>query len=297
MIEHEMTLEAELKVPAATVQLARFHMTEPVDNVLRETDTFWLDLCLTPRPRNARACYRKRWSPHRFEPLGTLFIVPPGETMLARSDVGSPQTSVLCHLSPEPIRQWFEGELEWTDRRLEASLDIPDANVRHLLLRMLEELRQPGFASVALVELMAMQIAIELCRYWVGIKEGPSMGGLASWRLRMIDERLHELGETPSLSELAALCKLSVRQLTRGYRASRNRSIGDHIAECRIEHAKRLLASGESIQSTSRTLGFSSASSFCVAFRRATGETPRTYRHRVPRAAAPEGAVKVGKSA
>jgi AraC family transcriptional regulator len=276
-------LEAELRVPVATVQLARFLNTGPIDNVLWETDTFWLDLCLTPRPRNARACYSEHWSPHRFEPIGTLFAVPPGETMQARADGGSPQTSLLCHLRPEPVREWFQGDLEWTDRRLEASLDIPDAGVRQLLLRMVEELRHPGFASEVLVELMAMQVAIELSRYWLAIKDGPSTGGLSAWRLRVIDERLREVARTPSLSELAHLCKLSVRQLTRGFRASRNRSIGDHVAQSRIDQAKRLLASGESIRAISRTLGFASASSFCVAFRRATGETPRQFRHRIPR--------------
>lgn len=279
-----MTLEAELRVPIATVQLARFHMTDPADNILRETDSYWLDLCLTPRPLNARACYRERWSPHRFEPIGALFAVPPGQTMQARADGGAPQTSILCHLRSEPMQQWLGGKLEWTDRQLEASLDIVDANVRQLLLRMLQELRQPGFASEALVELMAMQIAIELSRYWTGIKEGPVTGGLAAWRLRLIDERLRVVGQAPSLSELALLCKVSVRQLTRGFRASRRRSIGDHVATCRIEHAQQLLAAGQGIQATARTLGFASASSFCVAFRRATGQTPRQYRQRLPRA-------------
>lgn len=279
-----MSVDAEVRVPIATAQLVRFHMTGPADNVMREQETYWLDLCLTPRPRNARACYRDHWGPHRFERLGNVFLLPPRETMQARSDAASTQASVLCHLRPEPLRQWFEGDLEWTDRRLEASLDIPDANVRRLLLRLAEEMRNPGFASEALVELIAAQMAIELSRYCSAIKEGPASGGLAPWRLRLIDERLREVREAPTLAELAALCNLSVRQLTRAFRTSRGRSIGDHVAQCRIDNAKRLLASDASVKVIAYSLGFASPSSFSFAFRRATGETPREFRQRVLRA-------------
>jgi AraC family transcriptional regulator len=242
-----MTVEAEIRVPVATVQIARFHMTDPADNILREEEAFWLDLCLTPRPRNARACYLDHWAPHRFERLGTMFALPPGHTMQARSDGGAPQTSVLCHLRREPMREWFDDELKWTDRRLEASLDIREPNIHALVLRIAEEMRHPGFASTVLVELMAAQIAIELSRYWAAIKEGPITGGLAAWRLRLIDERLREVGEVPTLAELAKLCNLSVRQLTRGFRMSRERSIGDHIAQSRIDSAKQMLATDQSV--------------------------------------------------
>jgi AraC family transcriptional regulator len=273
-----MTLDAEIRVPLAVTRLVRFHMTEPADNILREEETYWLDLCLTPRPRNARACYISRWAPHRFERIGRVFLLPPRETMQARSDGGPTQTSVLCHLRPEPLREWFEGDLEWTDRRLEAGLDIPDVNIRRLLLRLAEELRNPGFASEALVELIVAQLAIELGRYCVAIKEGPASGGLAPWRLRLIDERLREVREAPTLSELARLCNLSVRQLTRAFRASCGRSIGDHVAQCRIDNAKRLLATDESVKAIAYSLGFASTSSFSFAFRCATGQTPREFR-------------------
>jgi len=203
--------------------------------------------------------------------------------MQARSDGGSTQASILCLLRPEPLRQWFEGDLEWTDRRLEASLDIPDANIRGLLLRLAEELRHPGFASQVLVELISAQVAIELARYCAAVNDGPSSGGLAPWRLRLIEERLKEIRESPTLSDLAGLCNLSVRQLTRAFRASRGRSIGDYVAHCRLDNAKRLLATDESVKAIAYSLGFASPSSFSFAFRRATGKTPREFRQRVLR--------------
>lgn len=277
-----VTLNAEIHVPLATTQLVRFHATQPSDNILREEETYWIDLCLTPRPPNARGCYLDRWSPHRFERLGEVFMCPPGERMHARSDAGPPQTSVLCHLRPESLRRWFEADLDWTDRRLEAGLDITDANVRRVLRRIGEELRNPGFASKILVELMVAQLTIELARYCSN-DDLPSSGGLAPWRLRLIDDRLREVREAPTLAELATLVNLSVRQLTRAFRTSRGRSIGDHVAQCRIEHAKRLLATGQSVKAIAISLGFASTSSFSFAFRCATGQTPREFRERTSR--------------
>jgi AraC family transcriptional regulator len=180
------------------------------------------------------------------------------------------------------MRSWFDGDLQWTDRGLEASLDIQDSSIRGLLLRLAHETRYPGFASETLVELIAAQLAIELGRYCMNVNDIPVSGGLAPWRLRLIDECLREVRATPSLAELAALCKLSVRQLTRGFRTSRGCSIGDYVANRSIDHAKNLLATDQSVKSIAYALGFASPSSFCFAFRRATGVTPREFRQRAP---------------
>lgn len=272
-----MTLDAEIRARTATAQLVHFHVHDPADSMRSEHQDYWLDLCLTPRPANARICFRDRWSPNRFEQVGKLFLLPPGEKIQIRSDGGPSQTSMLCLLRPEAIREWFDGELDWTNQRLTAALDIPDTNIRGLMLRLSEELRHPGFASEAMAELVTAQLAIELSRYCTKVNTH-SDGGLASWRLKLIDERLHEPGPAPSLSELAQLCGLSVRQLTRGFRISRDRSIGDHVASSRVEHAKRMLGSDQSVKAIAYSLGFASPSSFCYAFRSATGVTPKEYR-------------------
>lgn len=277
-----MTVAAEVHVPAATVQLVRFDMREPADNVVRRGDAYWLDLCLTPRPRNARACYSERWSPHRYERLGKLFMLPPRETLQARSDDASSQTSVLCHLQADALDQWDGTPRTWNDSQLLAGLDIRDDGVRSLLLRLARELRHPGFASQAMVELMIGQLCIELVRFSGQTRPAIASGGLAAWRLRLIDERLQGVAAPPGLAELAGLCRVSVRQLTRGFRASRGCSLGEHIANTRIDLAKRRLLAGDSIKAVAYSLGFASPSSFCFAFRRSVGVTPSDFRHRAP---------------
>lgn len=276
-----MTVEGELRAPVATAQLVRFDFPEPIETVMHDAGTYRVDLCLTPRPGNARACYPDRWGSRRFEPIGNLFLVPPGEAMLAASDGCCQQASIVCQLEPEPLREWIDDGLAWSDRGLAASLDIRDRNLRNLLLRLAEEARHPGFASEMLVELIAAQMAIELARYSSASSRARPAGGLAAWRLRLIDERLQEVSAPPSLAELARLCGLSVRQLTRGFRESRGMSIGDHVSNRRVEHARALLATDASIKVIAYTLGFRSASSFAHAFRRATGETPSGYRHKL----------------
>ncbi len=279
-----MKVDAELSVPVATAQVVRFDMKAPIDRTMQAPESYWLDLCLTPRPHNARGCYSDRWGPERFERLGNIFMLPAGEALHARSDGCSTQSSILCHLSPEGLREWFDDDLRWTDQRLKACLDIPESSIHSLMLRLAEELRHPGFASQTMVELIVAQIAIELSRYCVNIKERAASGGLSAWRLRLIEERLQEVREAPSLAELAELCGLSVRQLTRGFRASRDCSIGDYVANNRIEQARRLLATDTSVKAIAYTLGFASPSSFCYAYRRATGESPGQYRERLHRA-------------
>jgi len=277
-LEEMRKIEAEMRVPVATAQLVQFHVIDPIDIVMFDRDTYWLEGCLQPPPRSSRACYVDHWTTHRFERIGKVYLLPPGETIQTRSDGGPSHAAILCHLHPESMRKWFDGDLQWTDRRLEASLDIADANIYNLLLRLAEEMRHPGFASEMVVELIAGLLTIELGRYFTRFDKIPATGALAAWRLQLIDERLRDMHEVPTLDELATLCNLSVRQLTRGFRASRACSIGDYVANSRIDHAKRLLASDQSVKTIAYALGFTSPSAFCFAFRRATGMTPGEFR-------------------
>lgn len=273
-----MRVEGELRAPIAKAQLVRFTFHEPIDRVMAENDSYRLDLCLTPRPGNARGRYPARLAARHFERLGNLFMVPPGETLQAVSDGCCQQASILCEFNQEQVAAWFESDIEWTDHHLLAGLDIRERKLHMLLQRLAEEARHPGFASETLVELIAAQIAIELLRYGKALDAGVGNGGLAAWRLRKIEERLTEEEAPPTLAELARLCQISVRQLTRGFRTSRGCSIGDYLASHRIARARQLLATDRSVKAIAYTLGFASPSSFCFAFKRATGQTPTQFR-------------------
>jgi AraC family transcriptional regulator len=280
-VDHPVTMSigAELVLPTATVQVTRFEVIRPAEHAFlrQEEDAYYLDLAITPRPPNTRLCFEARWGPHRFEAPGRLFLVPPGEMLKARCDRGS-QISIVCLLKKNLFHNWLAQEFEWTERVLKASLNISNEIIQCRLTRLAEEARSPGFASIPLAEAMALQIVVELGRHYHLICDMPVVGGLSAWRQRLVDERLSDVLTPPTLAELAGLCGLSVRHLTRAFRTSRGYTIGEHIMRAQIEKAKSLLGAGESVKSVSFSMGFSSPSGFCCAFRRATGRTPRQYR-------------------
>jgi len=276
-------IAAQLSVPAATAQLVHYHFFGRPDSKLRVDGQFRVELCLTSRHRSARACFRDQWGPHRFERIGDLFVVPPAVDLYARSDEDRSLTSIICQLHADVVLELFDRQPELTDQHLMASLDVRDAKIRSLLLQLAAETREPGFASKMLADLLARQLAIELVRHGAGITERQVRGGLASWQLRLIDERLKEVHAAPTLNVLATLCRVSVRQLTRGFRQSRGCSIGEYVANSQMAHAKRLLAADQSVTSVAYALGFSSNSNFCFAFRRATGLTPGQFRRNLLR--------------
>lgn len=280
----EAVIEAEIRTPVATTQIVRMNWANRVDAFRQARQDYWVDFCLTPRANNIRACYPQYWGANRFKSIGEVFAIPPGESLYLCSDeqgsgtLKNTHVSLACQFNADLVADWFDSDVIWSASGLEKSLDISDPSIRGLLMRMRRETLNPGLASEAIIELLAQQLAIELGRYMVSKTIVPSVkGGLATWRLRMIDERIRDVSKTPSLSELAAMCDLSVRQLSRGFRESRGCSIGEHIERCRFEQAKQLLVSGTPIKNIAQAMGYSSASGFSNAFRRITGTPPGQF--------------------
>jgi AraC family transcriptional regulator len=274
-----MTVEAELLGRDIAAQIVRFDIPHPTDSRVSADDRYQINMCLTPRPLNARACYEARWGPHRYDRLGDIFLVPPSEVLRFRGDRGS-QSSLTCQLSAELFIALFGGLPVWDDQQLATTLNITNARIRALLFRLTGEVRYPGFASDQMLELIGGELAIEIARLCLEVQERPATGGLASWRLRLIDERLSDDTTAPTLGDLAGICNISIRQLTRGFRISRGCSIGDYVEQRRMEAAKRLLMTGESVKGVAFAMGFASPSSFTFAFHRAVGVSPSQFRQR-----------------
>jgi len=278
-----MQIQHELAAPNARVQLVRYNFKSPPSSALRPNDHFRIELCLVPRHRSARGCFPAYWRASRFERIGRVFVVPPGNELLARSDETESLTSIVCELKAQQILEMFDVLPEATDRRLLASLDVRDATVQNLLQRLADEAKNPGFASEMLVEAVATQLSIQLFRLGTTLSSAPESGGLSAWQLRLIDERVMEVGAAPTLASLAELCRISVRTLTRGFPKSRGCTVGAYVAKVQIEHAKELLTRGRSVSEIATTLGFSTCSNFSYAFRRAVGVPPKEFRKKALR--------------
>jgi AraC family transcriptional regulator len=280
--ESRLAITKAVELPLARVQLAQFNSAAATESIFRADGVFWLDLCLTPRRLRDCGRYVDYWPPHRFVKLGPIIALPPGQRLCLRS-AGGRRSSLICQLRATAVRRWLAADFEFNDHAREVSLDIANATIRSLLLRLARELHTPGTASHELLDSITLQLSIELARHLSALSEPAQTGGLASWRLRIVDKRLSKPGPAASLKELAALCKLSPRQLTRAFRTSRGCSIADYLTQTRIETAKRRLATQESIKEIAISMGFSSQSTFTYAFRRTTGVTPNQFRKRVMR--------------
>jgi AraC family transcriptional regulator len=279
------TLEREVATSICRVQLVSTDWNAPIE-IAAETVDHRLQLSLLPQTKGGTACFPRLWGPHRFASVGEVFFYPAGQMLHVRAECKR-QESIVCIFKPEMAARFLDSTIEWTTNRLVAGLDIANPAIRNLLLRLAQELRQPGHASDTYVELLAGQMLIELSRYFLNVGQTEAGGGLSPWRLKLIDERLREDGPVPTLTELAELCNLSVRHLTRAFRATRGRSIGDYIAEQRMERAKVLLLSGIAVRAVSQQIGFNSPNNFSSAFRRMSGESPREFVMRSARAKGP----------
>ena len=277
--------DVRLQIDNATVVVRRMERTVFEQELKEGAEHYRFDLCLTPRPDNITACYADRWGGHRVEPLGRFFIIPPGEKLTLSYDDSNdnndvPHTAVSCFMSPDLFTKWFEGELDWPSWRLEKALHINEMSMQASFKMVAREVLNPVFSSVNMLEFLVPQLAVLASRYLSQNENEQIKGGLAVWRLRLIEERVKEIGKAPTLEELAAVCKLSSRQLSRGFRVSRGCSIGTYIEQVRFESAKRLILDGEHIKHVARQMGYASQSSFSQAFRRATGMTPSNFQYR-----------------
>lgn len=168
----------ERRLPLATAHIARFEIAEACERVMLETEVFRLDMSLTPRPAAVRARYRDHWTAHRFEPIGGVHLLPPGQALQVRC-VPSVTTSLVCQLRAEQISEQVGEEIEWSDRQRAQTLTGGSPQVRPLLRRLLAELREPGLAHEAMIELVTAQLALEVGRFAAQGANTAAAGGLA----------------------------------------------------------------------------------------------------------------------
>ena len=80
---------------------------------------------------------------------------------------------------------------------------------------------------------------------------------------------------------MARLCEIGPGYLARAFKATAGRTIGDYVGEVRMTKARSLLADTDlPLKEIAYRLGFAGPSSFCAAFGKAVGTTPKQFRLR-----------------
>ncbi|HEX7856863.1 MAG TPA: helix-turn-helix domain-containing protein [Sphingobium sp.] len=255
------------------------HSWECSTSDLWHSEDYFLNVTVSGRTGPAFASYLDgNWG--ISERIGRIMVVPPGNTVRSGGCVGS-QRNILCVLRPEAVNELLKHAPTWSKASLLEGLHLNSPEVEWFLMKIHDELARPGFAQGVMIDSLASSLAVAIVRAFHLQDDGDrrNIGGLAPWRMRLLRERIHSDEPLPQLSELAELCDMSVRQLTRAFRVEMNITVAKYVENAMVERARILLATSQSIGEVASLLGFSGSSSFAYAFRRATGMLPSDLRH------------------
>ncbi|WP_239495307.1 helix-turn-helix transcriptional regulator [Salinicola halophilus] len=136
-------------------------------------------------------------------------------------------------------------------------------------------LARPDVAGGALLaEGLALQLLAEAMTA-VTPEDSPSpcaFGDRLAGVHRLIQERP---GDAHTLASLARIACMSASSLRSKYRQRYGRPLFDHLRECRLTLAHRLLREGGEVQEVAFRVGYRHPSNFATAFRRYHGVAPR----------------------
>jgi AraC family transcriptional regulator len=265
----------EVECPTSRAIVIDYERSEPVSGIWHTRDLHYFDMSLQGRPKSSRGCFVD--SSPTLRDLGQTFFVPAGLRFKSEGGVGR-QSSLNLLLPAHPL--FPDEELLESGPLLGECLHLKDIRLRDLALRIAQEVREPRFTSSLLIEGWGLVLLGELS-HLIDLRKGnrSRKGGLAPWRLRLIEDCVHAHPAVPTLAELAGVCSLSRRHLMRAFREETGQTLGAFVEAAAIGRAKRLLSQTEiPIAAIAAKAGFSSAAGFSVAFRRCEGQTPRAYR-------------------
>jgi AraC family transcriptional regulator len=213
-------------------------------------------------------------------PGKSRFAVIPAETEIQGEwDVGPVLDYTVVFLNPILMSE-----------RLRQAITVPTIGFEHDgLVRNLAELCREASSRDNFFDLMAEGWAIQALAHISRVSEkggaapgSRARGGLPGNSLRRIDDFVRaNLGEDISLDDLSAIGGLSKRHFVRAFQESMGTSPYNYVLMLRIEEAKqRLSRTTASITEIALATGFGQAQHFSTSFRKATGETPSSFRQR-----------------
>lgn len=234
-----------------------------------------------------------------------LAVMPAGITHAIQCGVVSKETGVegqgdpaapLCELVAGPLEELrllvacgrvqvsYAGGMGLFDHLKEAIvLDFSDSSqMRSIFETLIEEYRQSGPASAAMMTALMNQCLIQVLR-----RVSQQANGALPWLSALDDPRLARVVETilshpeqhHTLELLASVAHMSRSTFARHFEQCFGRTPMDYVRDVRLRRAAQLLRlGGQSIDSVASKVGFASRSHFSRAFHEQFGCSPVDFR-------------------
>jgi AraC family transcriptional regulator len=270
--------QSMLSFPSGWVEMRQFRWSQPLESIYTTTSRCCMvNLTLSGwiRGGSTQSLQTNRW--REAEAIGRMRLIPPNQSLKVHAIEGQAR-SIRCVLDAALFESVLADEPQWegTDDLLRAAHHVNGGQIEWLLRRMYRELRSPDFATPQVIEALAKQLTVEIIRVLKLHRDETAhhVGGLAPWRLRLIRKRLLSEEPLPSLEDLANLCDMTERHLSRAFRSETGATLGRHIEAAMVERANRMLANGTPVREIAAAFGYAAPCSFSAAFRRATGMLP-----------------------
>jgi AraC family transcriptional regulator len=218
-----------------------------------------------------------------LDPKARMIMVPPSQLLKCSSEAGQVR-SLRCVLDSELVESFLNGTpmWNWSSVSLDKTHNLAGSQIEWLLRRMYREITQPDFGTVSVIEALAKQLSVEILRKFCPLRSERSeySGGLSPRHKRLIRERVLSQEPLPDREELADLCDMTIRHLSRAFRTETGQTLGGYIDSVMVDRANSMLMAGARVRDVAESLGYATASSFTCAFRRATGLLPNEVKPR-----------------
>jgi len=250
---------------------------KPLSGIWCNPHVHYFNLAMLDRPIHTLG--RIEGSFENMQPIGEILLVPAGLEFTGTGGAGK-QSNLVVLLHAEATTN-SEPPKPITTGQLRACHDLRNHRIRNLLRQIAHELFYPDASTELMLEGLGYTLAGETARLFQPRPVSPPrLGGLSPSTMRLINDRIAEANQQPSLAELAALCNLSQRHLMRAFQEETGQTLGSYVKQQIISTAGQLLSHSDMpIGEIAKKLGFSSTSAFSKTFRRHRGIPPREFRH------------------
>ncbi len=260
-------------------ELRRFTWSTPLESIWRTGERCYflslsLDGAIETNRRNVALPSSTLCADRR------VLLVGPEQTISSICMAGGHRRSMRCLIDAAFVESICSNRPNPEERAQLGAIDFSGGPMEWLLFRMYREICAAEVGMTVMVESIARQMAVEIVRTIERRRREARQhsGGLPSWQMRLMLERIYAEGPLPKIGELADVCGMTVRHLGRSFHAQTGKTLGKFIASAMAERAGKMLDAGVPVGAVARTLGYTRSSSFAHAFHQETGLLPSSVR-------------------